>query len=239
MTVVCPSCDARFRDPPPEVLKTKSLQCGKCDFEWDPVSEQEVPNVDSPSISPTMDDLVGEVEEPIKTALPVVIPHEQDAPPPIVPIYVDRAEETKVPVKRRGMIFTTVALILVALGSSTLIFKEAIVASVPQTAKYYATAGIETRNTGLQIANVITVHDVKDGISQLIVRGEIANIADNTVPVPPIQLVMRGESSTNLYEWTVAAAKNELKAGEKSRFTAVTKDYPEGAVDVEVTFARQ
>ncbi|MGI9354897.1 MAG: hypothetical protein ACR2PF_07020 [Rhizobiaceae bacterium] len=239
MTVICPSCDARFRDPPAEVLANQFLQCGKCDHEWS-LNRGRPVEIDAPAMVPDISDLIGEAQEPIRTALPMVVPQKEaeEAPVPIVPIYVDREEDPTGPSLFRGSLASISALALVAVVCSTIIFKDLIVAAVPQTAKYYETAGLETSNTGLKIANVVTTRGVKNGISQLIVKGEIANIADNTVPIPPIQLVMRGESEANLYEWTVAAAKNELKAGEMSRFTAVTKDYPKGAVNVEVTFAR-
>jgi len=239
MTVICPSCDARFRDPPAEVLAKQSLQCGKCEHQWS-LTEGVPIEVDAPPMAPDMDDLIGKTEEPIRTALPVVIPQEEveEIPVPIVPIYVDREEEPMGPSLFRRMLAPASALALVALACGTIIFKDIIVATIPQSTKYYETVGIETQNTGLKIANVVTRHGMKNGISQLIVKGEVANVIDNTVPVPPIQLVMRGESETSLYEWTVTAAKNELKAGETSRFTAITKDYPEGAVNVEVTFAR-
>ena len=240
MTVICPSCDARFRDPPPEVLATQPLQCGKCEHQWLP-EQDGVANVEAPSMAPDINDLIGEAEEPIRTNLPMVIPQEEEPeeePTLIIPIFVDREEAPKGPSPLQRMFAPLSALAIIAAACGTIVFKDAVVAAVPQTAKYYETAGIETRNTGLKIENVVTSRGEKDGISQLIVRGEIANIADNTVPVPPIQLVMRGESESNLYEWTVAAAKRELKAGETSRFTAITKDYPEGAVNVEVTFAR-
>ncbi len=189
---------------------------------------------------PDIDDLIGDVEEPIRSGLPMVIEQDdvEDVSVPIVPIYVDRPEAPGATPLLRRMFAPLLALTVVATACGGIVFKDAIVTAFPQTAKYYETAGLETANTGLKIANVVTTRGVKDGISQLIVRGEIANVADNTVPIPPIQLVMLNKSQSSLYEWTVAAAKSELKAGETSRFTAVTKDYPEGAVNVEVTFAR-
>ncbi len=239
MTVICPSCDARFRDPPAEVLDTQPLQCGKCEHRWTPGSG-DADKFEAPSIVPDIDDLIGDVEEPIRSGLPVVIEQDEaeEIPVPIVPIYVDRPEPPKATLGLRRLFVPLLALAVSACVCGLVVFKEAVVATYPQTEKYYQTAGLETANTGLRIANVVTSRNVKNGISQLIVRGEIANIADNTVPVPPIQLVMLNNSQSSLYEWTVAAAKSELKAGETSRFTAVTKDYPKDAVNVEVTFAR-
>jgi len=100
----------------------------------------------------------------------------------------------------------------------------------------YSAAGLESPSPNLEISNIKTTKSSKDGIRQLIIRGEIANIAAHKVPVPNLKLTMRGQQNIDLYAWTVSAAKGSLKAGERSKFTAIAHDYPGEAVDVEVEF---
>ena len=74
MTVVCPACEARFRDPPEDVLKTRTLQCSKCEHEWK--IEDDKPariKMDAPSLAPEMANLT-DGKEPIETNLPVRSP---------------------------------------------------------------------------------------------------------------------------------------------------------------------
>ena len=235
MTVICPSCEARFRDPPAEVSKSRPLQCGKCEHEWIPV-HTDVPriNVESASIAPDMADLVGDANE-IRSNLPVVMP-KTDESDKTKPIFVDSLPGTpKIKTPARGMYMTGLACLMAV--TSLVVFKDNVMTMLPKSHPIYMAAGLTSANKDLQIENVTTTKTSKDGIKQLIVRGEIQNMANATVPVPPIKLIMRGDSQSNLYAWTVTATKENLKSGERSRFTAVAHDFPDKAVDVAVEFA--
>lgn len=239
MTVICPACDARFRDPPEDVPTSRPLQCSNCEHEW-LIGEVVAPRIkmDTPSLAPSMADLV-DGKEPILTALPIVMPestNEGEPAPKREPIYVDR--ETAPVVKQSYRAALPMAgMACIALFAATVAFKDTVMAHVPQSTPLYRAAGLVSKAPGLEIANVVTTKSKRDGIRRLIVKGEIENVANNTVPVPPIKLIMRGESNASLYAWTVTAAKASLKAGEKSRFTAVAQDFPVDAVNVEVEFA--
>jgi len=238
MAVVCPACEARFRDPPEEIARCRPLQCGHCEHIW----TADVPRIrmDAPSIAPELADLSG--KEMIRTNLPVVVEQaDVDVPveeAPLELVYVDRLPQTtsSKPVR---ILPPILALTFAAVLAGGVVFKSAIMAEAPQTVAYYQALGLVSKNPGLSIANVVTTKSSKDGISQLIVKGEVQNIADNTVPVPPLKLIMRGKSNANLYAWTVTAGKDSLDAGESSRFTAVAHDIPGEAVNVEVEFTSQ
>ncbi len=239
MTIICPACDARFREPPAEILKSRPLQCGKCEHEWVANAAPRI-SLNSPNLAPDMADLI-EAENAITTALPVLMPSEAANTEKHQPIYVDREPEIHgknklATIVRSIMPMATMAC--VALFAGTVIFKDAIMAELPRATAIYQAAGLTTSNPNLEIANVVTTKSTKDGIRQLIIRGEVQNIADNTVPVPPLKLIMRGKHNANLFAWTVTTAKTSLKAGEKSHFTAVAHDFPLDAVNVEVEFSQ-
>ena len=256
MAIICPSCDARFREPAVELPKTRALQCGKCDHEWVPadieaqnaqraINRGERASVDAPPTQPNMDDLVANKANAIETSLPVVIPGEtvKDVPSkPIIdmpvrePLFVDREPPPEQPRSWRG-VAAFAGLACISLLAGAIALKTEIIRHVPQTKPFYAMAGLAKDTDGLQIANIETRKTELDGIGQLIVEGEIQNIADHAIPVPPLKLTMRGEKSDRLYAWTVAPVKIELKPGESSGFTAIANDYPDGAVNVEVVFA--
>lgn len=245
MAIACPSCDTRFRDPPEAVLRTRPLQCGKCDHKWR-VAEQDTTDADkvvveAPSMVPSMDDLVEGGDDAIRTSLPVVVADVPEDTPSVSakrePIYVDVLEPQEAG-KSAGTALAMGVLALMMLIGGAVLFRDAIMQTMPETVPYYRTAGLYDVAPGLEIANVVTTKSNKDGIRELIVKGEIANVAANTVPVPPIHLIMRDGSRANLYEWTVSASKPSLKAGERGRFTAIARDVPDGAVDVEVSFAQ-
>ncbi|MCJ8309420.1 MAG: hypothetical protein HRU27_09970 [Rhizobiaceae bacterium] len=229
MTVVCPACEARFRDPPEHVLKTRTLQCSKCEHEWK--IEDDKPariKMDAPSLAPEMANLT-DGKEPIETNLPVVMP-KNDKP---APIYVDRAPE-EAPVSRRSLMLPAAVLACLVIAASGVALRDMVMKAVPQTVALYQAVGLTSQNPDLQIGNVVTTKIDKDGIRQLIIKGEIQNVADNTVPVPPVKLIMRGEEKANLFAWTVSANKDTLKAGETGKFTAVAHDFPAETVNVDI-----
>ncbi|NKB53707.1 MAG: hypothetical protein GKR97_16065 [Rhizobiaceae bacterium] len=231
MTVICPECEARFRDPPSDVLKSRTLQCGKCEFEWK-IGGEKAPRIklDAPSLTPELSDLADD-RAAIKTDLPVVMPKQQKK----TPIYVDREPASQLPSKKSlalpFAILTGLMLIAGAVG-----LRAPIMQTLPQTVAMYQAVGLVSDNPGLKFANVVTTKVDKDGIRQLIVKGEILNIADNAVPVPPVKLIMRGREKANLYAWTVSANKDNLAAGETGRFTAVAHDFPAETVNVDIEF---
>jgi len=235
MTVVCPSCDARFQDPPEEISLTRPLQCSSCEHEWVRAPQVIQTIEDAPSLQPSMESLIDNTDDAIITNLPVVTKDDDDEPE-VRPaaLFVDR-EAAKFG-KKSSPFVPIMALSLVAVLAGSIFLRDQIINTVPQAHSAYSAAGLISPAPGLSIDKVQTSFTTKDGIRQLIIRGEIENIAAHQVPVPPLQLTMRGESKVRLYAWTISAAKKQLKAGERSRFTAIARNYPGEAVDVEVEF---
>lgn len=235
MTVICPNCDARYSDPPAGISIDRPLQCSQCEHEWVRSVEDRL-EVEAPSLAPAMQALLDDRDDEIRTNLPVVV-SEDDEVTPQGPVFVD-----VLPNSAKGKMrswWPVAGLACIGLLAGLITLRATLVEQVPQAGDLLAAAGIQIDDNNLSIANIETHRDEVDGIRQLIVRGEIENQAAHQVPVPPIKLTMRGESSTRLYAWTVSAAKTSLKAGERSRFTAVARDYPLGTVDVEVEFEPQ
>ncbi len=243
MTVICPSCDARFRDPPEDVPETRALQCSKCEHEWMPATaktSKPLLQITPPAMAPDMDDLRANGPNIIRTGLPVIIetfankPADEDTEE-FEPRYFER-DPVAPPKKKPVFAMAMCAFAVLTATSLGIHFRAAVSEQFPQTAAVYHTLGLSVKQQDLMIENVVTSRTRKDGIRQLIVRGEIENIASNTVPVPPLKLIMRDNKNADLYAWTVTAAKSKLKSGERSRFTAVAQDYPKGADKVEVEF---
>ena len=235
MTVICPSCDSRFRDPPADVPKSRPMQCGNCEHEW-VLDASALPHIDAPSMAPDMNDLLEDGDNTIHTNLPVIVEGAIDDTVKRDPIYVDKLPAPK-PRKSRLTLMSLAALVGIGAVTASIVMRDTVMERAPQTAALYDAAGLISVAPGLEFDNVVTTRTKEDGIRRLIVRGEIENVASNTVPVPPIKLIMRNKSDAHLYAWTVTAAKPSLKAGERSRFTAVAQDYPGDAVNVEVEFA--
>ena len=235
MTVVCPNCDARFRDPPADIAVERPLQCSACEHEWLRTSPSGRALVEVPPLAPTMQNLVDDKSQAITTNLPVTLERGQsDIADAARRIFVD--VEPEIAIRRKSVALPIAGLAVLALMVGAVSLRGLVLEHVPQARSVYETAGLNSPAPELEIATIETRKSSKDGIRQLIIRGEIENMAAHAVPVPPLRLTMRGESNIRLYAWTVSAAKDNLKAGERSRFTAVAHDYPGEAVDVEVEF---
>lgn len=239
MTVICPNCDARFRDPPAEIAMTRPMQCSKCEHEFirpEGLRLLKLMKVDAPSLVPDMRSLINNRDDAIITNLPVVVEgkvQEEDTSP--IRTFVDRAPD--MPPKSSFPKMPIAALMCLGIAAGAIAFKDIVIDHVPQAHSAYSIAGLTSPAPELELSSVKTSKLEKDGIRRLIIRGEIENTAAHKVPVPPIKLTMRGDKKISLYAWTVSAAKDQLKAGERSRFTAIAHDYPGDAVDVEVEFA--
>lgn len=229
MTVICPSCDARFRDPPQEIIaKARPLQCSVCNHQWIPTSESTGRMmVAAPSMDPTLEDLM-DTASPDRN-LPVLAEEFAE------PIFVDSLPPEAVP-SAPWPKTALAGLCLLMAGVIGVGLKDTIVENVPQAAQVYRAAGLLSDHPGLKIARVTTVKETRDGIRKLIVRGEIENVASGPMPVPSLELTMLGEGADKLYEWTASASASRLDAGEKGRFTAVAHGFPEGVRDVKVSF---
>jgi len=240
MTVICPACDARFRDPPADVPLTRPLQCGVCEHEWLRTDAPRI-KMDAPSLAPDFDDLA-EPDSVIKTALPVIVPGEgvidktTQPAQPRMPIFVDREQPSAPKFSfKKPAIALACAFVLIAAGAVS--GRTSIMSLFPQTQGLYEFAGLHSPTSGLKIANVKSTRSTDEGIRRLIVRGEIENHAASSMSIPPIKLIVRGQGDAELYAWTVAASQKELDPGKSGRFTAIAVDYPSDAVDVEVAFA--
>ena len=237
MTIVCPQCESRFRDPPAEIATERPLQCSACEHEWvrDASAPAERAIIAPPSLQPDMQSLLDNDEAAIRTNLPVVVEDGGNhAISTTQPVFIDRENDIKV--HKKPSVLPALGLCAIAVCVGALALKDVVFEKIPQARSAYQAAGLISPAPELEIASVKTVKTSKDGIRQLIIRGEIQNTATHMVPVPALQLTMRGESRIRLYAWTVSAAKDQLKAGERSRFTAIARDYPGNAVDVEVEF---
>ena len=224
MAVTCPKCEARFRDPPGDILETRKLQCGRCDHIWQSQragGRAEIAH--SPGLAPGLDDLTGDEHSKPATGGKTSQPADGTA--------------TTLDGELQPLVVPAVLLACLMVLAAGVGLRTTVMQMIPQSAAIYQLAGLAPANPGLEIGKVVTTRVERDGIQQLIIQGQIQNVADNTVPVPPVRLTMRGKEDGERQAWTVAAAKSSLAAGESSRFTAVTSDFPTEMLELNVEFA--
>jgi hypothetical protein len=124
------------------------------------------------------------------------------------------------------------------MGASAIAARGAIVSIAPAAAALYAIAGLPVNLREISIADVrATITQNTDGLGELLVTGEIANLRDSVTPTPDLRLALRGADGRELYVWTVRGPKSSLGARERVPFRARLAGAPAGVRDVLVKFA--
>jgi predicted Zn finger-like uncharacterized protein len=114
--------------------------------------------------------------------------------------------------------------------------REALVRLAPASAPAFALAGAPVNLSGLVFTDIRSTVHAENGGRFLVVEGVIRSEAPDVVPVPLIELSLRGEDRRAVYTWTTDPPRRSLKPGESLHFRTRLATPPEAARDVEVRF---
>jgi len=111
-----------------------------------------------------------------------------------------------------------------------------IVRKLPQTASFYALAGLPVNLRGLAFDNITTSSVRDDGTSVLVVEGNVINDTRKNLRVPEIRFVVRDAAAQEIYSWTARAARTSLPPGQAATFRTRLASPPPGAHDLVLRF---
>ncbi len=138
----------------------------------------------------------------------------------------------KVPRRRlRPALLVTVAL---AGAVSLLILRHPIVAAMPQLGGIYAAIGLPVNLAGVELDDLRASRVFRGGYEQLRVEGAIVSVARETVPLPPIEVVLLGADGAEIGRRMAATAATVLAPGGAIRFATEFPDLPAGAATITV-----
>ncbi len=133
---------------------------------------------------------------------------------------------------------TLVALVLlVAVVAGAVLARKSLVAAAPSLASLYALLGLDVNRTGLDFVDVHALRDVAGGAAGLVIEGNIRNVTDASVEVPPLRLVLVDGSGARVGGWQVEPDRPRLDAGETQKFRTRLAAPPDPARKVQVSFA--
>lgn len=130
-------------------------------------------------------------------------------------------------------------LVLGGIGAALWYGRPQIIERFPAAAPLYKALGVplEILGDGLEFRGV-TSEMVKEGRTPiLVVRGVIANIVDETRPVPLLRLVLLDTGGGTIQESFAKPRKDSLDGGQQMGFQIRLEDPSAAAVRYEVTFA--
>ncbi|MCP4933778.1 MAG: hypothetical protein GY927_06120 [bacterium] len=115
-----------------------------------------------------------------------------------------------------GMLAASITFIIV--GAAT--FRIPIVKAVPGMAGIYEKAGYPVNIRGLEFLGLNHQWMDQGGRIRLVVRGEIVNITNETMPVPQIRFSMIDKSGLEFFQWTKKTSLALLQPKARTRFRA-------------------
>jgi predicted Zn finger-like uncharacterized protein len=128
-----------------------------------------------------------------------------------------------------------VAATLVILGVG-LHQRARVVQYLPQTARLYAIVGVPVNLRGITINNVASRMIDDNGVSVLVIDGDIANATDQSIRLPRLRFAVLGKDRQEIYSWSAQTDQANLKPGEKINFRRRLAAPPADGQDVSVRF---
>lgn len=117
--------------------------------------------------------------------------------------------------------------------------REAIVAAWPPAASLYAALGLELPppKLGLELRNLRSSTATENGARSLMISGEVVNVTDRAVRLPPVKIGLRDAGRREIRSTTFALEPAEIGPKATLPFATRLPQIPAEAKDVEVTFA--
>lgn len=215
MILTCPACATRYlTDPALLGSAGRMVRCAKCGHSW-----LQTPPPDMPR----------RVDVPIP-------PRMESASAHAVPA---RIAERRPP--RWGW---WLAFLAVVLGCAALL---GYLAHVYQVTSFDRAAEIVDRLTGgepalgegLEFSNLRFERREIDGVTSIVIEGELFNTTPETLPIPTLKATLQDEQGRWLSDWTFGLGRPALESGETVRFKVTSPNPPATTRRLEVTFTKE
>ena len=131
-------------------------------------------------------------------------------------------------------------LLLVAVAAlSVWRWESEIIAAVPQTERLYQLVGLghPAPGEGLEVENISTEKHFVDGKRELLVTGEVVNVAQRVVAVPMLKAVLTDAQGAEITSWLFSATASELDPGERASFETTVRDLPKEKTELSIAFS--
>ena len=216
MIVSCPACESRFQVDREQLgYDGRIVRCGKCGNCWHQMPEK----------------------DPRAAMVAAAAAVTADVPP-----LPGRRRGVPPQKKRGGLAAGWILLLLFVAGVAAggWFERERIVTRFPQLADVYALIGVPVAAQGqtLELNDVNTERAELDGDTVITVRGVVSNLSDRKQTLPPLRVQLTDSSGAVLAEWTFDPPRGELDAGDSVTFESQTRNPPEGAQNLNITFAQ-
>jgi len=136
-----------------------------------------------------------------------------------------------------------VLALLIGIGAAGYVFRQEIVAAVPEMRRLYDWLNIpvEAAEDGqLEVTAFSFSKIVSEGEPQISLSGEIVNRGRTALPVPPLAATLVNERGQALLQWQFTAERSVLAPSARTGFQSRHPNpFPERGADVRVDFVPQ
>jgi len=263
MLLSCPSCETSFRVKPEALGPSgRTVRCARCQTSWFALPEgaELEPAIAAPAMEAgstalpdtPANDLVSWHEEPAEGEAPPLAPdggeaaiaslraemHEDGAEAESESIPVRRPPPARPPLRKNSRKRLGVAAFAAAAAFIVMMIaaRTNVVRAVPDLAGVYAAVGLPVNLRGLEFRDVRTTSEIQDGITVLVIEGEVVNVVKHAVEVPRVRLAVLGTGGQELYSWTTLLPRSILSEDEKVSFRSRLASPPPEGREVLVRF---
>ncbi len=266
MDIVCPDCAAVYEIEDASVTESgRKVRCAACSTVWrvfppgyDPATGEKLPDVPAVAEAPTLRESTDEaVASPALTEQPEIAADSDAADARRTAAAVaadDPAPPTPSPRRAKWSRYTPsvgqgisikgkllgwpagamAAAILITIAG--LHQRQRVVKYLPQTAGLYAAIGLPVNLRGITINNVASRMIDDNGVTVLIIDGDLINTTDQSVRLPRLRFAVLGKDRQEIYAWSAQTDQTSLKPGEKINFRRRLAAPPADGQDVSVRF---
>jgi predicted Zn finger-like uncharacterized protein len=209
MIITCPACATRYVGDPAALGGGRMVRCAKCGHSW-----LQLPPADMPK--------------------QVDIPPEPPARRPGL-----TAPSRPVSAVSGGAALALAGVALAAALGIGYVTRESIVAAWPGARLVYDLLGIRATplGAGLELGNVTFVLRTVEDEPVMTVAGEVANKTAEPRLLPALKATLRNDRNQWLADWVFRLDRAAIEPGETLRFETATKNPPEDAKRLSITFA--
>lgn len=250
MQLICPSCDSRFLVPDTAVGPAgRVVECGQCRHRWrvlppaggeGAAAPQEAPAEAAAGLATARAGAPDGPQLGVKPAGPSLSAGEPRRNPQLKAAAIDAAGRRARGGPGAGRRKTggwgvavgwgIFALVIVALVLGAVLERERVMAWAPSTTPLYQMVGLAgaapAEPVALQLQQVRSDRKQIDGVTTLVIEGEIHNPTSRTVTVPPLVATLTDPDGAELKRWVFAARVENLPPGGRARFETSTDDPP-------------
>jgi predicted Zn finger-like uncharacterized protein len=249
MRLDCPSCSASFEVNPTALEPNgRTVRCAECKTTWFVPAPRFALAGDMPEEMPapvpvpevTAEDradhqaLAAEVKIVEAESPPLAVEEPEALPPPPQRKTVARAVSPTRARRQSPLGLAAIALAVILVFG--VVNRQAIVRAAPEMAKLYAAIGFPVNLRGLEFQNVQTRQEIQDGVTVLVIEGEVGNVVSRAVELPRVRLAVIGENGAELYSWTALLPRSILYPHERVPFRSRLASPPAAGKEIVIRF---